>query len=89
MCPSGHIRIQKNDPTCLLNLRRGLRSCLEVNLSLTEASGSIKNLFHLFVVWQKELRSLELELIESLGSLCVGIGGDKGKMNTCLLKELP
>ena len=73
----------------MLNLSSGLRSCLEIYFSLTEASGSIKDCLDLFVILCVELRSLELELIESLGSLCVGIGGDKGKMYTCLLKELP
>ena len=34
----------------MVNLSGGLRSCLVVNLSLAEASGGIKNLFHLSVV---------------------------------------
>ena len=72
----------------MVNLSGGLRSCLIVNLSLAEASGGIKNLFDLPVVWWFELRSVELELIESIGSPGVGQGGDVGKMNSGLLKEL-
>ena len=72
----------------MVNLSGGLRSCLEINFSLTEASCSIKDLFDLSVVWWFELRSVELELIESIGSPGVGQGGDVGKMNSSLLKEL-
>ena len=72
----------------MVNLSGGLRSCLVVNLSLAEASGGIKNLFHLSVVWRFELRSVELELKETLGSPVVGQGGDVGKVNSGLLKEL-
>ena len=72
----------------MLNLSSGLRSCLEINFSLTEASGSIKDCLDLFVILCVELRSLELELIEFSSSRKVGKGGDEGQMNSRLVEEL-
>ena len=72
----------------MLNLSSGLWSCLEINLSLTEASGSIKDLFYLFVISCVELRSLELEFVEFFSSHKVGKGGDEGQVNCRLVEEL-
>ena len=72
----------------MLNLSSGLRSCLEINFSLTEASCSIKDCLHFFVIACVELRSLELELVEFSSSHKVGKGGDEGKMYSRLVEEL-
>ena len=72
----------------MLNLSSGLRSCLEINFSLTEASGSIKDLFYFFVISCVELRSLEPEFVEFSSSHKVGKGGDQGQVNCRLVEEL-
>ena len=72
----------------MLNLSSGLRSCLEINFSLTEASGSIKDLFYFFVISCVELRSLEPEFVEFSSSHKVGKGGDEGQVNSRLVEEL-
>ena len=72
----------------MLNLSSGLRSCLEINFSLTEASGSIKDLLYFFVISCVELRSLELEFVEFSSSHKVGKGGDQGQVNSRLVEEL-
>ena len=72
----------------MFNLSSGLRSRLEINLSLTEASCSIKDCLDFFVISCVELRSLELEFVEFSSSHKVGKGGDEGKMYSCLVEEL-
>ena len=72
----------------MLNLSSGLRSCLEINFSLAEASGGIKDCLDFFMMSCVELRGLELELIEPTSSHKVGKGGDEGQVNSRLVKEL-
>ena len=72
----------------MLNLSSGLWSCLEINFSLTEASGSIKDLFYFFVISCVELQSLEPEFVEFSSSHKVGKGGDEGQVNSRLVEEL-
>ena len=73
--------MQKNDLPCLLNLSSGLWSCLEINFSLTEASGGIKDCLYFFVISCVEHRSLELEFVEFSSSHKVGRGGDEGQVS--------
>ena len=72
----------------MLNLSSGLWSCLEINFSLTEASGGIKDCLYFFVISCVEHRSLELEFVEFSSSHKVGRGGDEGQVNSRLVKEL-
>ena len=72
----------------MLNLSSGLRSCLEINFSLTEASGSIKDCLDFFVISCVKLRSFELEFVEFSSSHKVGKGGDEGQVNSRLVEEL-
>ena len=72
----------------MLNLSSGLWSCLEINFSLTEASGGIKDCLYFFVISCVEHRSLELEFVEFSSSHKVGEGGDEGQVNSRLVEEL-